>query len=460
MTDRGVAGRFRSRLFATTLAVGAPGVVLSLVLLWGGVQPPPSVCCALTAVVLGAWWYLSFGSRAQRIQQLRTIANVLAAYRDGDYSVRARQEAGCESLGAALDEVNAIGETLRNQRLGAIEAHALLAKVIVEIDVAIFAFDKDERLRLVNPAGERLLGSRPGRLLGKTAASLRMSSLLRGERARTLDGRFPGATGPWEMWRTSFRQDGMPHALVVLTDLRRALRAEERQTWQRLVRVLGHEINNSLAPIRSITAEIQQILRRTPRSDGWESGVARGLEIVERRAEALGRFMTAYARLAKLPAPVPAPLDVEMWVRRVVDLDTRIAVTVERGPSLSVLGDSDQLDQLLINLLKNAIDAALETQGGVSVSWRRAGRYVELVVTDDGPGIAAASSLFVPFFTTKPGGSGIGLVLSRQIAEAHEGALHLVDRVRPHGCRAVLKLPLPSGIVRAGGASPRSSAGG
>jgi two-component system nitrogen regulation sensor histidine kinase NtrY len=177
-----------------------------------------------------------------------------------------------------------------------------------------------------------------------------------------------------------------------------------------------------------------------------------GLGIVERRAEALARFMTAYTRLARLPAPVFAPVDVETWVRRVADLDRRVNVAVEAGPTMAVLGDSDQLDQLLINLVRNAVDAALETAGGVALTWRHAKEYVEVVVTDDGPGIAQATNLFVPFFTTKPGGSGIGLVLSRQIAEAHHGVLELFDRSQPRGCRAVLQLPIePPGA----GSAPR-----
>jgi signal transduction histidine kinase len=257
-----------------------------------------------------------------------------------------------------------------------------------------------------------------------------------------VDATFPGGHGQWELRRGAFRQGGMPHELVVLTDLQRALREEERQAWQRLVRVLGHEINNSLAPIRSIAGNLQDALRRSPRPSEWEDDMARGLGIIERRSEALGRFMTAYARLAKLPPPRLAVVDVNAWVRRVAELEKRLPVEVVPGPDMAVQGDGDQLDQLLINLVRNGVDAALETGGRVAATWRRLPGQLEVVVSDEGPGLADTHNLFVPFFTTKPDGSGIGLPLSRQIAEAHRGTLQIVNRTDRSGCQARLRLPL------------------
>ena len=130
------------------------------------------------------------------------------------------------------------------------------------------------------------------------------------------------------------------------------------------------------------------------------------------------------------------------WVRRVAGLETRLPVDVSGGPEVTVEADGDQLEQLLINLVRNAADAALETGGGVSLAWKRNRRYVEVYVDDEGPGLSNTANLFVPFFTTKPGGSGIGLVLCRQIAEAHEGSLTLENRKKGGGCQAKLRLPL------------------
>jgi signal transduction histidine kinase len=228
----------------------------------------------------------------------------------------------------------------------------------------------------------------------------------------------------------------------VLTDVSRALRAEERQVWQRVLRVLGHEINNSLAPIRSIAGDLQEVLRRSDseQATDWRNDLARGLAVIERRSEALGRFMTSYAHLARLPAPRQAPVDVGSWVRRVIDLEKRLPIALSPGPALTIFGDGDQLDQVLINLVKNAVDAALETGGGVEVSWCPLPQQIEVVVADEGFGVTETQNLFVPFFTTKPTGSGIGLVLSRQIAEAHSGSLTLETRTDRSGALAKLRL--------------------
>jgi signal transduction histidine kinase len=238
------------------------------------------------------------------------------------------------------------------------------------------------------------------------------------------------------------RQEGYPLQLLALSDLSRALREEERQAWKRLVRVLGHEINNSLGPIRSTAESLGNLLVRDPRPGDWEQDVERGLEVIGGRAEALIRFMQSYARLARLPAPRREPLDVGTWIRRVARLETRLSVDLVEGEATTISADGDQLDQLLINLIGNGVDAALETGGGVRVGWARRERQLEVWVEDDGPGLADTANLFVPFFTTKPSGSGIGLVLSRQIAEAHGGMLTVANRRDADGCVARLRLPV------------------
>ena len=426
------------------LAAGFPAVVLAMILLWTG-QLSPRVQWTLTVLIGGTWLGFTLALREQVIRPLQTISNMLGALREGDYSIRARQYRTDDALGLAMLEVNTLGETLHRQRLDALEATALLSKVMEEIDVAAFTFDGNTKLRLVNRGGERLLGKPSDELIDKTAAELGIEQCLEGETPRLMDHTFTGLGGRWELRRSVFRESGLPHQLVVLSDLTRALRHEERQAWQRLVQVLRHEINNSLAPIQSLSGTMRRMLTRKPRAPDWEKDLSRSLSIISERSGALSRFMASYAKLTHLPKPRPATLDVAAWVERVARLETRLPVEVLHSPPLTISADGDQLDQLLINLVRNAVDAALETGGGVRVGWdtgRAAEDYVEVCVQDDGPGLSNTDNLFVPFFTTKPQGSGIGLVLSRQIAEAHGGNLMLVNRESARGCEARLRLPV------------------
>ena len=421
------------------LAAALPPTLVAVVLLWRGGYSA-RVQWSVGMLLSVTWLVTAFALRERVIRPLQTLSNMLAALREGDYSIRARGAAREDALGLAFLEANLLGETLRAQRLGAMEATALLRTVMSEIDVAVFAFDEEHRLRLVNRAAERLLAVNAERLLGRTAEHVGLGDLIAGDAPRTVDVSFPGGGGRWEVRRSSFRQDGRPHTLLVLADVSRPLREEELQAWRRLVRVLSHEINNSLAPIKSISGSLQLLLHRQPRPKDADDDLDRGLSVIGGRADALIRFMSSYARLARVPPPHKRPLDVEGWVRRVGALETRLSVQIIPGEPLTIDADGDQLDQLLINLVRNAADAALETGGGVRVTWERRDSALALSVEDDGPGLASSANLFVPFFTTKPRGSGIGLVLCRQIAEAHGGTLVLENRRDARGCVATLRL--------------------
>lgn len=442
-----MAGWWRSlshdrRVVLLALAAGLPGVILALALLWLGAFEP-RVQWTLTVLLVGSWIGLTAALREQVVRPLGTLANMLAALREGDFSIRARVGDASDPLSLAYMEVNALEEVLREQRLGAVEATETLRKVLEEIHVAVFAFDPEGTLRIVNRAGERLLGQSADRLIGKTAAELRLEDALHGIAPRTIEVSFPGGTGRWELRRSVVRQEGYPLQLLALSDLSRALREEERQAWKRIIRVLSHEINNSLAPIKSISGSLQGMLGRDALPDDLGEDVERGLQVISTRAEALGRFMASYAKLARLPAPELSPVEVGGLIRRVADLETRLPVHA-RGPQEVVLqADPDQLEQALINLVRNAVDATLESDAGreVTLRWLRKGRELHVLVEDEGPGLGDTGNLFVPFFTTKPGGSGIGLVLSRQIAESHGGSLTLENREDGPGARARLVLP-------------------
>jgi len=429
---------FENRVILLSLAIAVPGFLATLVLLWTGHYSIRIL--VVVSILMGAIvWKLAQELRIRVVRPLHTLANLLEAVHEGDFSLRARLPERVDALGQVMHEINAIAETLREQRLGAVEATALLHRVMEEVDVAIFALDDEERLRLVNRAGERLLAEPAERLLGQAAEALGLAELLAGETARTVAKTFPSGPGRWEIRRSLFREQGRPHKLLVITDLSQPLREEERQAWKRLIRVLGHELNNSLAPIRSMASTLGVILEKQP--EDWREDMRSGLDIITNRSDALIRFMAAYARMAKLPPPTLAPLDLSILIRRIAALESRLPVFVENGPPLILSADADQIEQLLINLVRNAVDAAMMTRGTVGIGWRLNGSWVEVRVEDEGPGISNSENLFVPFYTTKPEGSGIGLALSRQIAEAHGGTLTLENRKEGRGCEALLRLP-------------------
>ena len=432
---------YERRILLFILTSGLFGTALSLGFLWWGPYTA-KVQWTISLFLVVLWLSFAFSARERIIRPLQTISNMLAALHEGDYSIRAKRGKAGDALDDVMLEVNQLGTTLRDQRLGALEATALLRKVMEEIDVAIFAFDDHNFLRLVNRAGERLLGHPVERLLGKTAEELNLAVCLQGESKRVLDFAFPGSVGRWDMRRSTFRQGGLPHHLLVLSDLSKALRDEERQVWQRLIRVIGHELNNSLAPIKSISGSLKTLLQKEPRPPDWQEDMNQGLSIISSRAEALSHFMSAYARLARLPQPKMEPVPVSQWIRQVAGLETRLQIKLSSGPELTVHGDQNQLEQLLINLVRNAVDASLETAGDVEVGWSKSNNHLEVWVEDEGPGLATSDNLFVPFFTTKQGGTGIGLVLCRQIAEAHGGILTIENKLSSPGCRATLLLPL------------------
>jgi two-component system, NtrC family, nitrogen regulation sensor histidine kinase NtrY len=429
------------RILLMALAAGFPAVLATILMLWLG-DHSPKVQWTLTVAVVGCWLGFCIALRDRVASPLRTLANLLEAMREGDYSIRARGAKTDDAMSEVIQQVNAMSSTLRAQRLGALEATTLLRKVMDEINVAVFAFDGDHRLRLVNRAGERMLNQPAERILGADAVRLGLDSYLEGDAQQTVQRTFAGATARWGISRSTFREGGLPHQMIVVTDLTRPLREEELKAWQRLVRVIGHELNNSLAPIKSIAGSLDNLLARQPRAPDWEDDVRRGLAVIATRSEALSRFMTAYARLARLPPPTLAAVGVSDLLRRVVGLETRLRPELQPGPELTIQADADQIEQLLINVIRNAADASLETGGAVRVGWDRQNSHLTVWVRDEGPGLPNTSNLFVPFFTTKPTGSGIGLVLSRQIAEAHGGTLTLQNAADGPGCEARLVLPL------------------
>jgi len=437
--------RYEHRILTLGFAAGLAGSVMSFVLLWQS-SYETQTRLTLAGLILFIWVATAFIIRNKVVFPLRTLSNLLGALREGDYSLRVRGARFDDALGEVIWEANALTESLREQRLRAMEAMALLRKILAEIDVAMFGFDSNGRLQLINDSGRRLLGRTDEEILGCRAEDLGLAGCLDGETPRILDLMFPGGSGRWELRRGTYRDKGVPHELVFLSDLTRTLHEEERRAWKRLIRTVRHEVNNSLTPIQSVAESLRVLVGRQPLPSDWQEDIKTGLELIAERAEALDRFTGAYSRLMHLPQPSLSQVDVARLLHRVADLETRMPVAVVAGPDTQVQGDRDQLEQLLINVVSNAVEASLQKRpagdGQVSIGWHFDTGGIEIHVDDDGPGLPDGTDVFVPFFTTKDHGSGIGLTLSRQIAEAHGGSLTLGNHASQPGCRACLRLPL------------------
>ena len=448
--------RFERRVLRYCTLLVVPGFLASGVLVW---FQPWTIESKLLLLGAEAFTCLLLGAALHDhiIRPLQTLANVVGALREEDYSFRARLAVPNDALGELSIEVNALADLLAQHRTGVIEATALLQRVVEEVDLPILAFDPAEKVRLVNSAAEKLLQHPASELMGKAASDLGLRPTLTCENETPVNLRFTSETR-WLVRRSLFRQNGLPHTLVVLSDVSRALREEERRAWQRLIRVIGHELNNSLAPIKSIAGSLSARVSEMNIDCEQRQDFQRGLGIIETRAASLNRFLQAYRQLAQMPPPVLRDCSIAELIRHVATLETRVIITVIPGPDLLLTADPDQLEQMLINLLRNAAEAVLlpnASQGNgakhsaraaepkIVLAWRLAEEHLLLTIEDNGPGLMNPSNVFVPFYTTKPEGSGIGLVLSRQICEAHGGRLELENRSEGSGC--VVKVTLPLG---------------
>jgi nitrogen fixation/metabolism regulation signal transduction histidine kinase len=410
----------------------------------------PSIVWLVLIVTAGAWSFAVSLLMEQITRPLQTLANVIAALREDDYSFRARGASRSDAMGDLALEINALAGGLQKQRAGSLEAMALVERVLNSMQSPVLAFDPEGRLKLINRAAEQMLQVDAQTALGLPAETFDLAYLIHASDDDLFSLGEGQQSARWIVKRAAFRLSGVPHSLIVLSDVSSALREEERLAWARLIRVLAHEINNSLAPIKSI-AESLRI--RVPRELPGEAGAdfSRGLEVIESRAESLNRFLQAYRQLMGLPAPSLSPVALAPLIQRVVQLETRVRVILLPCEDVTLWIDPDQMQQALINLLRNAAEAALgpdTSHGGspmVEIGWKTAAHEVVITVLDNGPGLTNESNLFVPFYTTKPNGTGIGLVLAQQIAQAHRGLIELRNRNDGQsGCRAELKLPLLS----------------
>jgi two-component system, NtrC family, nitrogen regulation sensor histidine kinase NtrY len=437
---------FELRIRVGLYLLGVPTLVLCwLVLRQAGVENSIRWLVSLVATIV--WMFAVALLTEQIVRPLQTLTNVVAALREDDYSFRARGGLRNDALGDLALEINALAGMLQGQRAGALEASALLERVMRSMQSPVLAFDPEGRLKLLNAAGEQAFGLQTQQALYRPASELRLDHLLETADDGVLSLETAHRATRWMVKRTGFRLRGIPHTLFVLSDVSVALREGERLAWERLIRVLGHEINNSLTPIKSIAASLRGRVALLPVSLGERNDFSGGLDVIENRADSLNRFLQAYRQLMGLPMPTLTEFALAPLVARVASLETRASLTLLGGPEVMVVADADQLQQALINLLKNAAEAALSLDAGrneaprVEMGWRCEGGDVILTIRDNGPGLINESNLFVPFYTTKPDGTGIGLVLAKQIAEGHRGTVRLKNRIDTLGCEVEFQFP-------------------
>lgn len=445
---------YEHRISLYSFLVAVPALLVSTVLVW--MQPwSTGSRLALIGAELFVWWLLALALQEQTTRPLQTLANVIGSLREEDYSFRARNATADDALGELSLEVNALADMLSSEKVRTIEATALLQRVVDEIDAPLFAFDPTLSLRLVNPAGEHLLRQGKARIMGRKASDLGLQECLTANNETVVELNAGESQVRWLLRRSSFRQHGVPHTLIVLSDVSRALREEERRAWQRLIRVLGHELSNSLAPIKSIAGSLSSRVQATSIEPDVRNDLQRGLEIIESRSASLQRFLEAYRKLAQMPAPILKDVPLTALVSRVAAFETRLKVCVRASPDINFRADPDQLEQMLINLIRNAADAVLENGAGtesegsdarpqsrgVVVYWDANPEQITLAIEDEGPGLLNPANVFTPFYTTKPNGSGVGLVLCRQIAEAHGGSIEISNRPDAPGCLVRVVLP-------------------
>lgn len=430
------------RAWLISLLLTSPAVILlSIFFFERQLDLVPALLIAICLLI-----YIAFCTSAfvdSFVRPLQTLSNVVYSLREGDYSFRARGAASGDALGELSAEINALADLLQRQRVRSLETTALLARILEVMHAPLFAVDRDNRLRLVNNAGLKLLDRPYARCIDRPAMELGLEDLLTApdESIRS----FGATRARWLLRKAAFRQDGAPHVLLVLADVSVPLQEEERAAWSRLIRVLGHELSNSLAPIKSIAGSLLTRVDCLQESVAAAADFRRGLSVIESRADSLHGFVQSYRMLAQLPPPNLRPVSLLPLVERVTLLEQRLPVRLEPCPTVILNADPDQLEQMLINLLVNAADASLANGSHpVRVKCAVSGTYVQVVIEDCGLGIANPENLFVPFYTTKAAGSGIGLALAQQIARAHGGDISLVNREDAGGARAIVRLPLTS----------------
>ena len=395
-----------------------------------------SLLLALTVVPLSLLSAIAglFYIRKIMQSQFFGIANVIECLRQGDFTMRPSINKSQGAWGEVNFELGLLAKRMHKERIETVESDIILDKLTEEFDVPLLMTDRSGALKHINDAGVELFGSDRQHLLGLSTLQLNIANLFDVETGAVVEHQFPMKDARWEIRRSIIHQHGVRFDVLLLNDLSRALREEERQAWQKLIRVLGHELNNSLASITSVadTMAKQKLVTE-------DKVLKKGLSVITERTQGLQRFTEAYTSLAKLPLPKKVEVNIARLLNQAAELHGQ-QVTFELSSDIHACIDADQIEQVLINLVKNGLESG-NTEPKVVITAHQTKHRIVISIVDNGHGITNPENLFVPFYTTKVEGSGIGLYLCRQIIEAHQGKLSLQNRQDKSGCIATIWLP-------------------
>ncbi len=442
-TSRPVARRISSeqKLFLSVLISAVPVVIL---LFYVFTDDEISLTFKISVTGFCFIWLLAVAAsiRENFVYHLRTLSNLVEAIRTEDYSMRSSRVRDPGELAELYQQIDTLTNQLRSLKQQELESEKLLERIVNQINVAIIACDDSGQIRLANRLAGKLLVEKPEELVGQALDATVLDDLVTEEGSQLIDYDFPGSPGRWQINVQSYRYQGKPGKIVFITDLKQVLSEEEISAWQRLIRVIAHEVNNSLTPISSICQTLENHLARLPDFEN-DDDLKQGLAVIEERAKGLRDFISVYARIAKLPDPHKVSFRVDSLLEKVQRFFSDQAVSVNAvDEDASLFGDPVLVEQALINLVKNAVEANEGAALPVQLHFSQKPGFVEFVVLDNGSGISNPANLFIPFYTTKEKGAGIGLALSRQIAAKHGGQVILENRNDSDGAVARLQLPI------------------
>lgn len=432
------------RLFLFVLSSGVPAAVL-LVWLWVHSNIPGAAKTAIAVLVLT--WVLIVADVVRRevLRHIRTLSNLVESTRVQDFSMKGAGARDPGELAELYHQINTLTESLKTGRQSEQELLTILERVVSEINVAIIVFDARDNIRLVNQLASALLQSPGEKLIGVHRSATPLGQLPVSDEPALIDFRFPGAEGRWQIRQHYYRHQGQASRILFIADLKQVLSDEEIAAWQRLIRVISHEVNNSLTPITSLCQTLTGILESSDHPG--DDDVRIGLSVIADRAKGLQDFISVYARLARLPEPHRVLFPASALAAKLERMFAGQRLEIVPFPDVAVFGDPVHLEQALINLIKNGLEANPAGAPPVQLSCRLRDGQCEFQVEDHGAGITNPDNLFVPFYTTKSEGAGIGLILCRQIAGKHHGHVSLENRPGGPGAVARLVLPLPPAQV-------------